>query len=113
MKRTFAAERAVRVALPGLFLYSVHYAARANRGGGGYHSYPGCGHRQRHARAMDAHGNRPKIMGAPGVSESAVGIPKEGAPVMYGLYDAAEGYLVQPDGSFYMDGSFANYMSIK
>jgi hypothetical protein len=54
----------------------------------------------------DAEGNRPRIIGALTVSESAIAIPKEAVAVMYGRSDKAEGYMLQPDGSFYVDGKF-------
>ncbi len=55
---------------------------------------------------QDASGVTPKVSGALTVSETALGIPKAAIPVMYGRNDEAEGYLLQPDGSFYVDGSF-------
>ena len=54
----------------------------------------------------DSDGNTPRVTGALAVSESALPIPDAAISVMYGRYDRAEGYLLQPDGSFYVDGSF-------
>ena len=54
----------------------------------------------------DSDGNTPRVTGALAVSESALPIPDAAIPVMYGRYDRSEGYLLQPDGSFYVDGSF-------
>jgi hypothetical protein len=57
-------------------------------------------------RLQDSHGNRPRSHGASTVSDSPIPIPKQAIGVMWGRQDHAEGYLVQPDGSFYVDGSF-------
>ncbi len=57
-------------------------------------------------RLRDAQGNRPRARGAAPVSDSAIPVPKQAIPVMWGRQDRAEGYLLQPDGSFYVDGSF-------
>jgi hypothetical protein len=54
----------------------------------------------------DSRGNRPRARGAVAVSESAIPIPKQAVAVMWGQNDRAEGYALQPDGSFYADGSF-------
>ena len=59
-------------------------------------------------RLEDAAGTRPKILGggAIAVSDSAIPIPRQAIAVMYGTNDRAEGYAIQPDGSFYVDGAF-------
>jgi len=57
-------------------------------------------------RLEDSAGNRPKTRGALAVSESAIPIPREAIPVMWGQNDTAQGYALQPDGSFYVDGAF-------
>ena len=57
-------------------------------------------------RLADSAGVTPRVTGALPVSESAIGIPTAAIPVFYGRNDHAEGYLLQPDGSFYVDGSF-------
>jgi hypothetical protein len=55
---------------------------------------------------QDAAGNRPSIAGALAVSESAIPIPRQAIAVMWGQQDRAQGYALQPDGSFYVDGAF-------
>jgi hypothetical protein len=37
---------------------------------------------------------------------SVVGVPDEALAVMYGRNDSAEGFSLQPDGAFYVDGTF-------
>ncbi|MCP5118307.1 MAG: hypothetical protein GY953_46435 [bacterium] len=41
------------------------------------------------------------------ISETAIPIPKEAVAVMWGRQDRAEGFALQPDGSFYVDGAFS------
>src|SRR4051794_40435808 len=55
---------------------------------------------------QDAHGNRAHVRGAVAVSDSAIPIPKQAIALLWGQQDRAEGYALQPDGSFYVDGSF-------
>jgi hypothetical protein len=57
-------------------------------------------------RLQDSRGTRPRVRGALAVSESAVPVPKQAIAVMWGQQDRAQGYAVQPDGSFYVDGGF-------
>ena len=57
-------------------------------------------------RLQDAQGNRPRARGAAPTSDSPIPIPKQAVGVMWGRQDRAEGYLLQPDGSFYVDGGF-------
>jgi len=57
-------------------------------------------------RLEDATGNRPQTRGAVAVSESAIPIPKQVVAVMWGQNDRAQGYALQPDGAFYVDGEF-------
>lgn len=57
-------------------------------------------------RIQDSKGNRPRSSGAAPVSESPIPIPKQAIPAMWGRQDRAQGYLLQPDGSFYVDGNF-------
>ena len=57
-------------------------------------------------RLQNENGERPKVRGAVAVSESAIPIPRQAIAVMFGTQDRAEGYAIQPDGSFYVDGSF-------
>src|SRR5262245_58162209 len=54
----------------------------------------------------DSNGNKSRIEGALAVSDSAFGVPKEAIGVLYGQQDRAQGYLLQRDGSFYVDGKF-------
>jgi hypothetical protein len=55
---------------------------------------------------QDASGITPRVTGALAVSESAIPIPRQAIAVMWGQQDRAEGYALQPDGSFYVDGAF-------
>jgi hypothetical protein len=57
-------------------------------------------------RLENAAGVRPRVRAALAVSESAMPIPRQAIAVMYGTNDRAEGYAIQPDGSFYVDGAF-------
>src|SRR5262245_3264979 len=57
-------------------------------------------------RLQDSRGNRPRVTGAAAISESAIPIPKQAVAVMWGWDDRAQGYALQPDGSFYVDGAF-------
>ena len=54
----------------------------------------------------DSHGNRPRARGAVAISESTIPIPKQAVAAMWGQNDRAQGYALQPDGSFYVDGGF-------
>ena len=55
---------------------------------------------------QDASGARPRVSGALTVSEGAIPVPKQALAVMWGQQDSAQGYALQPDGSFYVDGAF-------
>ena len=57
-------------------------------------------------RLRDEKGERPRVRGAVAVSESAIPVPRQAIAVLFGTDDRAEGYAIQPDGSFYVDGSF-------
>ena len=57
-------------------------------------------------RLRDSKGERPRVRGALAVSESAIPIPRQAIGVMFGQDDQAQGYAIQPDGSFYVDGAF-------
>ena len=57
-------------------------------------------------RLQDANGVAPRVSGALTVSETAIPIPKQAIAVMWGQQDRAQGYALQPDGSFYVDGAF-------
>ena len=54
----------------------------------------------------DSNGVRPRVRGALAVSESAIPIPRQAIPLLWGQQDMAQGYALQPDGSFYVDGAF-------
>ena len=53
----------------------------------------------------DSSGTTPRVSGALAVSESAIP-PAQAIAVMWGQQDRAQGYALQPDGSFYVDGAF-------
>jgi hypothetical protein len=55
---------------------------------------------------QDANGNTPGVSAAVSISETAIPIPREAISVMWGQQDRAQGYALQPDGSFYVDGAF-------
>ena len=57
-------------------------------------------------RLTNENGNPPKTLGASAVTESSFSTPPEAIAVMWGRSDRADGYALQPDGSFYVDGSF-------
>ncbi len=57
-------------------------------------------------RLTDDEGNTPEMRGASAVAESGFLPPPEAIALMWGRSDRAGGYLLQPDGSFYVDGSF-------
>ena len=54
----------------------------------------------------DQKGTGPAVSAALAVSETAIPIPRQAIAVMWGQQDRAQGYAVQPDGSFYVDGAF-------
>jgi hypothetical protein len=57
-------------------------------------------------RLQDATGLTPRVSGALAVSENALPVPSQAIAVMWGQNDRAEGYALQPDGAFYVDGGF-------
>ena len=58
-------------------------------------------------RLTDAAGQALRVPnGAVEVSDAALPIPRGAIAVMYGTYDRAEGFALQPDGACYADGSF-------
>jgi hypothetical protein len=100
---------AARLVLLGVFLYAARFAAQVTRDASVEVRIVDAGTgRGTPVRVLlsDSHGVRPKVRGALAVSESAIGIPKAALAVMYGRDDNAGGYLLQPDGSFYVDGGF-------
>jgi hypothetical protein len=46
------------------------------------------------------------VPGALAVSDGAIPIPRQAISVMWGQQDRAQGYALQPDGAFYVDGAF-------
>ncbi len=104
-----AGHHALRLGLAGLFLLALIHSAQVSReatltvrifDAGTGRPTPV------RVRLQDAQGNRPRVSGAITVSESAIPVPKEAVGVMWGRSDRAEGFLLQPDGSFYVDGGF-------
>ncbi|MCW5978911.1 MAG: CehA/McbA family metallohydrolase [Bryobacteraceae bacterium] len=98
-----------RLALIGLFCYAVIHSAQATRDATlAVRISDAATGRATPARVrlQDSAGNRPKASGAVAVSESAIPIPKQAVATMWGRQDRAEGYALQPDGSFYVDGAF-------
>jgi hypothetical protein len=98
-----------RFALGALFALVVVYSAQVSREATiAVRIVDGSSGRPTPARVLlqDANGNRPRTRGAVAVSESAVPIPKQAIAAMWGRQDRAEGYALQPDSSFYVDGSF-------
>src|SRR5689334_13176893 len=57
-------------------------------------------------RLADAAGATPHVSGALAVSDNALPIPRQAVAVMWGQDDSAQGYALQPDGAFYVDGGF-------
>jgi hypothetical protein len=47
-----------------------------------------------------------KPLGALAMPGEALGVPPEALAIMWGRDDGADGYATQPDGAFYVDGSF-------
>ena len=57
-------------------------------------------------RLTDGRGNPPAMLGASDEAETGFGPPPQAIAVMWGRSDRADGYALQPDGSFYVDGTF-------
>jgi hypothetical protein len=57
-------------------------------------------------RLQDGAGATPHVSGALAVSDNALPIPRQAIAAMWGQNDRAEGYALQPDGAFYVDGGF-------
>lgn len=98
----------LRLAAAGLFLFALVYSAQQSRDASLAVRILDAAGRPTpvRIRLQDANGNRPQAHGALTVSESAIPIPKQVVAVMWGRQDRAEGYAIQPDGSFYADGAF-------
>jgi hypothetical protein len=100
---------AVRGALGALFLFAVIQSAQVTRDSVlSVRVVDGTTGRPTPVRITfeDSKGVRPRARGALAISESAIPIPKDAIPLLWGQQDRAEGYALQPDGSFYVDGSF-------
>ena len=100
---------AVRLALACLFLFAVVFSAQVTRDAtlsvvireaATGRSTPV------RIRLEDGKGTRPRARGAVAISETAIPIPRQATAAMWGQQDRAQGYAVQPDGSFYVDGAF-------
>lgn len=98
----------LRLALAGLFLFALVYSAQESRDASLAVKILDATGRPTpvRIRLQDSHGNRPRARGALAISESAVPVPKQVISVMWGQQDRAQGYAIQPDGSFYVDGAF-------
>src|SRR6266545_1783431 len=100
---------ALRFALAGLFaLALVEFAQVTREATLSVRIVDGLSGRPTPVRILlqDAAGVRPKVRGAVAISESAIPIPRQAIAVMWGQNDRAQGYAIQPDGSFYVDGAF-------
>lgn len=99
----------LRLLLAGLFVYAiVHSAQQAREAVLGVRCVDATTGKPVPVRVRleNSHGVRPHVKGALTVSDSAILIPKQALAVMWGRSDMAEGYALQPDGSFYTDGGF-------
>ena len=100
---------ALRFALAGLFAFAlVEFAQVSREATLSVRIVDGLSGRPTPVRILlrDANGVRPQVRGAVAVSESAIPIPRQAIAVMWGQNDRAQGYAIQPDGSFYVDGAF-------
>jgi hypothetical protein len=99
----------IRLALSGLFIFAlVQLAQQSSESTLSIRILDAATGRPAAARIKleDAKGNRPSASGAVAISENAIPIPKKAVGVMWGQNDRAQGYALQPDGSFYVDGGF-------
>ena len=99
----------LRVGLLGLFVYALIHSAQLTRDANLIVTIVDADTGKpttARVRLEGANGVRPRVTGALSVSETAIPIPKEAVGVLYGRNDRSEGYLLQPDGSFYVDGEF-------
>ena len=99
----------MRFVLAGLFVYALIHSAQVTREATlSVRILDGRTGQPTPARVLleDDKGTRPRVSGALAVSETAIPVPKEAVAVMWGRSDRAEGYALQPDGSFYVDGAF-------
>lgn len=63
-------------------------------------------------RLTDADGNPPVMLGASTEIESPFDPPAQAIAIMWGRSDRADGYALQPDGSFYVDGAFQTRLPV-
>ncbi len=98
----------LRFALAGLFVFALVHSAQVSRDATLSVRVLDASGRLTPVRIRleDANGNRPRVRGALAVSETAIPIPRQALAVMWGQQDRAQGYAIQPDGSFYVDGAF-------
>lgn len=99
----------VRVTLAGLFVYAIVHSAQQTREAALRVSCVDATTGKPtpvRIRLENSHGVRPHVKGALTVSDSAIPIPKQALALMWGRSDVADGYALQPDGSFYADGGF-------
>jgi len=99
----------LRCVLGGLFVFGLVQSAQVSREGTlAVRIVASSTGRPTPARVtlQDTHGTRPHVRGAVAVSDSAIPIPRQAIALLWGQQDRAEGYALQPDGSFYVDGSF-------
>ena len=105
-----AGARWLRLALLGVFVFALIHSAQVSREATLAVTIVDAATGERtpvRVLLEGADGTRPKASGAVTVSESAIPIPEGAVPVLWGRSDRAEGYALQPDGSFYADGSFS------
>lgn len=99
---------ALRIGLPALFAAALIYSAQTTRPASlSVKIYDANGAPTTvRVRLVDANGKPPSTHGSSPLPDSPIPIPKQSIPAMWGRQDRAEGYLLQPDGAFYVDGSF-------
>jgi len=98
----------LRLAWAGLFLFALVYSAQQSRDAAlAVRILDATGRPTPvRIRLQDSNGVRPRARAAVAISESAIPVPKQAVAVMWGQQDRAQGYAIQPDGSFYVDGAF-------
>src|SRR3954451_16379020 len=103
------AQSALRLTIVLLFLFALIHSAQVSRDATlSVRILDGSTARPTPVRItfQNSHGVRPHVRGALAVSDSALPIPKQAVALLWGQQDRAEGYALQPDGSFYVDGAF-------
>lgn len=102
-------QTALRLSIAALFLFAVIQSAQVSRDATlSVRVVDAATGRPTAVRVLlqDSRGVRPHVQGAVAVSDSAIPIPRQALALLWGQQDRAEGYALQPDGSFYVDGSF-------